>query len=131
MNYFYAQEINESFERLYQSEHKIAKNDYVVVEGYNEAPVTAQVTEILSKHQALTRNRQPEPIIDVIDFKAWQDQRNKDLERSILLGKMEDKSKEIALLEKMEKFAGRDPEMAELLKAFKGEEQPPIDDDLK
>lgn len=121
MNYFYAESLETETVHLYQLEGKIEVGDYVVVGNYDNVPVTAKVTELVSKYDALSNNRYVSDIIQVVDLKAWQSKREKEIENKILLTKMQDKVSEIKMLETLEKYAGKDSEMLELLKAFKGE----------
>lgn len=126
MNYFIVREINEGYERLYESDRKVAKGDYVVIANYDDVPVTAEVLELVSKYQALTSSRKPEPIIDSVNIKEWKANREKQLDNAILLDKMQEKVQEIKTLEVLEKYAGKDPAMLELLNQYKG--QSSIDD---
>lgn len=120
MNYFYVSEIETQETHLCESTIALKKGDYVVVANYGDEPVTAVVEKIVSRYKALTSNECVEVIIDVVNVKAWQAQREKALENRVLLDKMQSKISEIKMVEQLEKYAGRDPEMLELLNEYKG-----------
>lgn len=121
MIYFYARELEGGYNELYESNTKVKEGDFVVIPNYEDKPVTAEVLKLVSRYQALSSREQPQEIISVVDMKTWNAKREKELENNILLGKMEDKIKEITMLEKLEKFAGKDQEMLTMLQQFKGQ----------
>lgn len=121
MFYFIARELEGGYNELYESNTKVKEGDFVVIPNYEDKPVTAEVVKLVSKFKALSSRELPQEIISVVDMKTWNTKREKELENNILLGKMEDKIKEISMLEKLEKFAGKDPEMLAMLQQFKGQ----------
>ncbi len=130
MNYFYATDLEENFNRLYQTEKPVVKDDYIVVEDFNGTPIIAQIDEMVSYTHALTQQREPQDIIDTVDFGAWKLKRRKEVEKTVLMRKMQDKVSEITLIEKLQKHAGKDTEMADMLKEYLGqstEETEPTD----
>ena len=58
----------------------------------------------------------------------YKAKREKELDNHILLERMQSKINEIKLLNNLEKFAGQDAEMMELLKEFKNEPKPSVND---
>lgn len=120
MNYFVAKDLNNAVESLYFTNRPINKGDYVVIPNYNDEPVTAKVTDLVSRLKALKMNREPEEIISVIDLKSFNAKREKELDDIILLDKMEKEIKRIQLMEKLEKYAGKDPKMLELFNSLNG-----------
>lgn len=120
MNYFVAKDLVNGVEDLFYTNRPIVKGDYVVIPNYNDEPITAVVTNIVSRFKALKMNREPEEIIAVVDMKSFNAKREKELDNVILVDKMEKEIKRIQLMEKLEKYAGKDPKMLELFNSLNG-----------
>lgn len=121
MNYFVAVEVENGYENVYECNTKIEKGVFVVVANYEDLPVTAKVVKLLSRRQVLTSKTTPMEIISVIDMKSWNAKIERELERAVLFDKMENKIKEISMIEKLEKFAGKNPDMMSLYQEFMGQ----------
>ena len=128
MKYFIATNFDEGIEGIYQCEREIKKNDYVVIPDYDDKPITAKVIKLLSRYEALTSINKPIEIIDIVRMAEYKAKREKELDNHILLERMQSKINEIKLLNNLEKFAGQDAEMMELLKEFKNEPKTSVND---
>lgn len=123
MNYFIVENYDCGLEQLFKSEKRIAKGDYVVVPNYNDEPMVGKVTTMVSRLKALKMNTEPESIITLIDMRAFNAGREKELNDVILVSKMEKQIKYIQNMEKLEKYAGKDPKMLELFNELSGVKQ--------
>ncbi|QIK57026.1 hypothetical protein G7059_03750 [Erysipelothrix sp. HDW6A] len=123
MQYFYVKEIENDYEHLfeYKGNEKIKVDDVVVIPNFQDLPVTAFVTKIVGKYQAHTSKYEREEIIDIVNIKEWNAKRLKEIDNKVMLEKMQSKISEIKMLEQLEKYAGKDPEMLELLNEYKGQ----------
>ena len=121
MKYFIARNVENGEQSLYQSDNaRIEKDCYVVVSDYDDVPVTAKVVEIISRHKALTSNFKPIDIIGYVDMSSWLANREKELDSIILIDKMEQEIKRVQLMDKLEKYAGKDPAILELWSQLNG-----------
>lgn len=118
MNYIIAKEVETGVERIYQTELPVEKKAYVIVENYDGDPVTAEIVKVLKRYDALTAQSEIHAVIAHIDVKAWIAKRNKEMDNQILFGKMQSKIENIKLRKQLEKFAGEDSEMRELLEEY-------------
>ncbi len=59
MNYFVAKDLVNGVEDLFYTNRPIVKGDYVVIPNYNDEPITAMVTNIVSRFKALKMNIEP------------------------------------------------------------------------
>lgn len=121
MTFFIVELVSSGERGLYQANRKIVKGDFVVVANYDDEPVTAKVVEMVSRLKAIKMNREPEEIISYIDMKSFNAKREKELDDIILIDKMETEIKRIQMMEKLEKYAGKDPKMLELLNIMNGQ----------
>lgn len=119
-NYVVAREIETDQERLYITDKVLKKDDIIVVPNYEDLPVTAIVIEKISHYQAIRSKQEPETIIDTVNVIGWLAEREKLVDREVLLDKMQKQISEIKMLETLEKYAGKDPSMLELLNEYKG-----------
>ncbi|WP_159649779.1 hypothetical protein [Erysipelothrix aquatica] len=120
MKHYIVREIESGREVLCVSEKSLKKDDYIVIASYEDLPVTAVVVETISHYKAIRLNQEPEIIIDTVNVKSWLEQREEEVAKSVLLSKMQNKISEIKMVETLEKYAGRDPEMLSLLNEYKG-----------
>ncbi|MDQ0362530.1 hypothetical protein [Breznakia pachnodae] len=133
--YFLAIAVNEEYgsePRIYSSTKKIKKNDYVVIPNYDEEPITAQVTSLISEIDAITKYRYITDVIDVVDMKAYTDKRTAQYKKQVLNDKMQELITQQKNLDTLEKYAGKNPEMARLLEELKALDEPtaePQDED--
>lgn len=123
MQYFYVSEIESGYERLfeYKGTNKLNVDDVVVIPNFQDLPVTAVITKVVGRYQALTAKSEYEEIIDIVNIKEWNKKRLKEIDNKVMLTKMQEKIGEIKMLEQLEKYAGKDPEMLELLNEYKGQ----------
>lgn len=120
MFYCNAYDLDGEIGGLYETETEIKKGDFIVVPNHRDIPVICRVEELLSKYQALSAMYSPTEVICVVNMDDYKAKREKELENRILVDKMKEKMSEVQLLEKFEKYAGKDSHMQELLNQFKG-----------
>ncbi|MDQ0363258.1 hypothetical protein [Breznakia pachnodae] len=119
MNYFVSENI------LYKTELEVKVKDYVVVmSGYHDTPSIARVENMVNEYDALTKYDSADEVIDVVDMKTFNEKREKEVRRRILLDKMDDEMRTIKALETLEKYAGKSEAMTELHAKFKNLDNP-------
>lgn len=128
MFYYQVKEINNQVEVLCSSNLKLQKNDVVVIPDYNNEPATARVQKEVPPYKALVSPIEAVEIIDKVQIKEWEAKLKKEVENKVLFEKMQNKINEIKVLEQLEKFAGKDAEMSELLKEYKSHNNIDVED---
>lgn len=121
MLYYQVKEIHNQIEVLCCTKIELEKNDVVVIPDYNNEPVTARVQRTVPPYKALVSPIEPIEIIDKVEVKSWESALKKRIENKIIFEKMQSKINEIKTIEQLEKFAGKDDEMAELLRQYRSE----------
>lgn len=128
--YFLVIEVNEDYGRetkVCSSTVKVKKDDYVVIPNYDDEPTTAKVATLISELEAITKYRYITEIIDVVDMKTYTDKRTAQYKKQVLDDKMQDLITQQKNLDLLEKYAGKNPEMARLLEEFKALDEPTAD----
>ena len=114
MNYFISEGI------LFKTEVEVKVKDYVVViDSHTNEPHCVCIEKIINEYDALTKHDYANEVIDIVDMKAFNKRREKEIRRRILLDKMDDEMRNIKALEMLEKYAGKSETMAELHAEFK------------
>ncbi|MDE8245114.1 hypothetical protein PT160_07705 [Erysipelothrix rhusiopathiae] len=121
MLYYQVKEIHNQIEVLCSTKIELEKNDVVVIPDYSNEPVTARVQRTVPPYKALVSPIEPIEIIDKVEVKSWESALKKRTENKIIFEKMQSKINEIKTIEQLEKFAGKDDEMAELLRQYRNE----------
>lgn len=120
MFYFKVKEYECEYEnsRVYCHTARLEKNSVVVIpDGYGE-PCTASIVEKVEEYVALASDFEVEPIICVVDMKAYRERLASRNKRAMVLKKMQDMSSEIKLIENLKKLAEKDDTMRSLLKEY-------------
>ena len=125
--YFLAIEVNEDYDKeakVYSSATKVKKDDYVVIPNYDNEPITAKVITLISELEAITKYRYIVEIIDIVDMKVYLDKQTSIYKKQVLDDKMQELITQQKNLDMLEKYAGKNPEMARLLEEFKALDKP-------
>ena len=99
------------------SEQKLAKGMIALIE-YNGQFAACRIDEPIDELEVLTKKYDVRTILGVIDVTEYLKAKENIIKKQVLLNEMEERSKEVKLMENMKKFAGTDPQMAKLLEMF-------------
>lgn len=120
MLYFRVREYESDYvsSRIFSSEVTIEKESVVVVPDSYGTPTTAVISEKVEEYIALSSDNDIEPVICVVDMKAYKQLVSSKNKRSMVLKKMQDKMSEVKLIESLKKCAEKDDEMRALFKEY-------------
>ncbi|TDW13101.1 hypothetical protein EDD63_1507 [Breznakia blatticola] len=118
MNYILVENRYEGID-CYLTDKSVKEKDWVVIPNYDNEPVCVQVVKLINQYEAITKYHQPLEIIDVVDMKSFRERQDASIRKRVLNDKMQEKIADIKMLDTLEKYAGKDPEMASLLIQYK------------
>lgn len=104
--------------RVFSSDVTLEKESVVVIPDSYGTPTTATVEEKVEEYIALASDYEVEPIICVVDMKAYKKRMNAKNKRAMVLKKMQDKMQEVKLVESLKKYAEKDDVMRTLFKEY-------------
>lgn len=104
--------------RVFSSDVTLEKESVVVIPDSFGTPTTATVEEKVEEYIALASDYEVEPIICVVDMKAYKKRMNAKNKRAMVLKKMQDKMQEVKLVESLKKYAEKDDVMRTLFKEY-------------
>lgn len=104
--------------RVFSSDVPLEKESVVVIPDSYGTPTTATVEEKVEEYIALASDYEVEPIICVVDMKAYKKRMNAKNKRAMVLKKMQDKMQEVKLVESLKKYAEKDDVMRTLFKEY-------------
>lgn len=130
-NYYFLashQDYDESF--ICSFREPLKPNAWIIVDLYGRGITTARINKAIDELRALTSN---EEILEIIcspqEIPEYEKRKEKRVQEVQLLRQMEEKSKEVALLEKFKKNSNVSPEFAELYNQYQKlheQSQPPV-----
>ncbi|MEG3039463.1 MAG: hypothetical protein RR788_04095 [Erysipelotrichaceae bacterium] len=95
----------------------LEKKDYVVVEIENEFMV-ARIKNKVDELEAMLSGANSKEVIQKIEMKEYFVKKENKVKRLLLLSEMEEKCKEVKMLETLKKYSDRDEDMKAMYEQF-------------